>query len=1067
MKVNKLVITVLLSCTLLLSMQSFAEDIELYVNNNIKVDEKPRVLLIFDTSASMNFSTNTGKDCGYNGGWNLCPDNRLNVAQTAMNNLITQNSDVDFGLMRFNGLDGGYVLNAIGSDPEAIKNSINKLKADGGTPLAETLWEAYLYITGRKVFYGAGVDQNSRDTSIEKIVSHIERRCFLLFCRDVEVYDYSTYISPFHDKAAEAKRCDNSVNIIYMTDGDPSVLYDEFGNFQTQNDIEKNTEISAEHKKYFGRSLNNEDIFYNSYLHQLAKVIHGVEANKKANIDGVIVDLYPQTPDIHETGRVYTVGFGSGMSRLGKELLEEAARLGGGDYKHADTADQLSKAFKEIVTKIREVNDTFTSPSVASNNVDQTRSRESIYYAMFYPESGARWRGNLKKLKVSGSEIIDAKSNPALNEDGLIKSSAHTFWLPPNTAADGNSVENGGVNLHLTNLAERTVYTDSPQGGIIEFKSSVLQTALGSLTNLATSFGTDRNSVASTIDWARGVDVDDENKNGSRRDQRTDIFGDPLHSKPVTIDYGNDVRILIGTNAGFLHMFQDKGDDVSETWSFIPSSLYKILTPLRKNQANSKVYGVDGPITVFFDDKNRDGVVGTGDRVWAFFGMRRGGDQYYALDITNPDKPKLMWSIKGGSGVYKELAQTWSAPTVSFIKGRDEPVLIFGAGFDTNKDNVLLSNDSKGRGLYIVNAADGKLIWELTPKTGFKGKHSIAATVSILDSDYDGYIDRLYATDTAGSVWRVDMPSSNPTDSQKPWTYFELAKLGGTLGSGDRRFFYKPVVARTMFSKVTSTTSNNQTSITRQDTPFDAVLIGSGNRPKPTLTGIQDQLYMIRDINTVTRSFQGSDIPAVITPNDLMNVTNDPFASSLDDIDKFTKEEITLSKASGWYYDLPRSGEKSLAAPTIVGGVAYFTSFTPASEDATRNQCSLSGGSGGLYAFHLHYGTKVYEQLRYETSNDVPDTPQLYFGTTQTCDGDDCDLQSQFLLLGPGIKQTKNTGDEFSARNPFVPKEIIGPGITIDDDGKIKLVSDAVPIGFGFKTQQTFIYKREQNDNRK
>ncbi|MFM9625796.1 hypothetical protein ACKI14_49145, partial [Streptomyces turgidiscabies] len=89
--------------------------------------------------------------------------------------------------------------------------------------------------------------------------------------------------------------------------------------------------------------------------------------------------------------------------------------------------------------------------------------------------------------------------------------------------------------------------------------------------------------------------------------------------------------------------------------------------------------------------------------------------------------------------------------------------------------------------------------------------------------------------------------------------HFELAQLGGALSSQDRRFFYKPVVARTMFSKVTNTTENDKTTITRQDTPFDAVLIGSGNRPKPTLTNVQDQLFMIRDINTVTKSFLDDD----------------------------------------------------------------------------------------------------------------------------------------------------------------------------------------------------------------
>lgn len=1028
MKFKNLVISILLGSTPFLSMRSDAEDIELYVNHNVKIDEKPRVLVIFDTSGSMAFSTKTGNSCGYNyttGKYTLCSDSRLGVAKNAISDLVNDNEDIDFGLMRFNGDNGGYVMARLGSSRETVLGEVKKLPADGATPLAETLWEAYLYITGNSVYYGTNT--NARDFTAES---------------------GGVYKSPFKPVTGEPERCDNSVNIILMTDGDPS------------NDSNRNTDINNLHRYYFNNS--NGPVVSSSYLAALAKVIHGTKDVK--------IDLYPNTPKVDDFGRVYAIGFGSGMSNNGKALLDETAILGGGEYLHADTSEQLSEALKNTITRIREVNDTFTSPSVASNNVDQTRSRDSIYYAMFYPDSGARWRGNLKKLKVSGAQIVDSTNNQALNSDGLIDKGARTFWLPSTANADGNSVENGGVNLMLSTTATsgRKLYTDALGGGLITFAKNEISTAYGNDTKAAEAFGVHKNDLQKTIDWARGIDVDNEDRDSSSSDQRADIFGDPLHSKPVTIDYGNDdVRILIGTNAGFLHMFKDAGNTVSESWAFIPSSVYKIIDPIRKNQADTKKYGIDGPITIYFDDANRDGIVNGNDRVWAFFGMRRGGNNYYGLDITNPNAPSLKWTIQGGSGDFKELVQTWSAPTVSYIKGREDPVLIFGAGFDTNKDNVSLSNDSKGRGLYIVNASDGKLVWELTPDTGFKGKHSIAATVSILDSDYDGYIDRLYATDTAGSVWRIDMPSASPTDSESPWTHFELAKLGGTAASQDRRFFYKPVVARTMFSKVTSTTDNNKTSITRQDTPFDAVLIGSGNRPKPTSTVVQDQLYMIRDINTVTKSFVGADIPVAITPSDLMNVNNDPFANALDDIAEFTKAEVTLSKASGWYYDLPGSGEKSLAAATVVGGVAYYTSFTPASEDATINQCSLSGGSGGLYAFHLHYGSKVYNQLRYVTSNDVPDTPQLYFGSTEACDGDECDEQSQFLLLGPGIKKTKETETELSAKNPFVPKEILGPGIAFDKDGKIKLVSDAVPIGFGFKTQQTFIYKREVNDNRK
>jgi type IV pilus assembly protein PilY1 len=61
-----------------------------------------------------------------------------------------------------------------------------------------------------------------------------------------------------------------------------------------------------------------------------------------------------------------------------------------------------------------------------------------------------------------------------------------------------------------------------------------------------------------------------------------------------------------------------------------------------------------------------------------------------------------------------------------------------------------------------------------------------------------------------------------------------------------------------------------------------------------------------------------------------------------------------------------------------------------------------------------------------------------------------------FFLIGPGIK-----GEQ--AENPLKPVEITGPGLKVVD-GTIKLVNDKEPIGFGFKTQQTYIYKREEND---
>ncbi|MGO2479440.1 MAG: pilin biogenesis protein, partial [Pseudoalteromonas sp.] len=374
----KNIFALILGCVIALPV--IAEDIELYVNENIELDEKPRVLLIFDTSGSMAYSSSTGSESCYGS----CIS-RLEAAQSAMSQVVEVNKDsIDFGLMRFNSLDGGYVLNGIGSSSESIKTSISNLPASGGTPLTETLWEAYLYITGKSVHYGEQVSESNRDSSVEN-KTFIRRECQqwgLLSCwKWKNVYSH-TYISPFTDSLAEAKRCDNSVNIIYMTDGDPS----------SGSDNERDYDISVEHNKYFGSYLTNGDRYYNNMLHQLAKVIHGT--------GDTIVDLYPSTPDINETGRLYTIGFGSGMTEKGQNLLKLASTLGGGKNIPATTPEKLTEALNQAVSDIRSENSTFTSPSFASNNVDQTRSGDAIYLAMFFPDKSTRWRGNLKKLKV-------------------------------------------------------------------------------------------------------------------------------------------------------------------------------------------------------------------------------------------------------------------------------------------------------------------------------------------------------------------------------------------------------------------------------------------------------------------------------------------------------------------------------------------------------------------------------------------------------------------------------------------------------------------------------------------
>ena len=136
------------------------------------------------------------------------------------------------------------------------------------------------------------------------------------------------------------------------------------------------------------------------------------------------------------------------------------------------------------------------------------------------------------------------------------------------------------------------------------------------------------------------------------------------------------------------------------------------------------------------------------------------------------------------------------------------------------------------------------------------------------------------------------MPGANPFSSSTPWTIFKLAELGGTTDETDRRFFSEPSIARTFISDTIETTTvdedgNSLTVVTQQERPYEAILIGSGDRSTPAARDTDDKFFMIKDGNIVSRSFVTSPthpqlaIPPAILEGDLYNYTNNPFGQIL------------------------------------------------------------------------------------------------------------------------------------------------------------------------------------------
>ena len=949
----------------------------------------------------------------------LVKSTRLKIAQETMTNLINSVPSVDFGLEVFNrnyGTYGGYTSEGGRIALDIQQNAKTDLKiivndeifAQGGTPLCESLYEAMLYFGGKSVLYGypqvpyynGGFHPGE------------ERQPPI----DQTAQSGGKYISPFvpNDPNVPVKNCEQQVFVIYMTDGAPT------------SDNKVDNLITS-----LPGGVNSPFVFNNgkkSYFASLAKWMNENDLNS----------------DIGEKQNMvmYTIGFGDSFTDINDpdvtdetKLLSLAAQNAKGKYYPASDPSNLLSSLQSIISNISKVSSTFTGASVATNSFDRTETLDSVYYAMFLPDRGPRWQGNIKKLKIVGDKQVDRTSSEAIDSAGNIKTSAKTFWSN-STSADGNKVEEGGVAAMLRQKTNRVIYSDVGNGSSLSVVPKCsnstslgcdIENAFGGVASMAIAMNVDQNDIRATLNWARGIDVDDADGDGDKTDIRFDVFGDPLHSKPLVVNYGGtadsqDVRIIVGTNAGVLHMFQDKSDtQVDENWAFMPKELFKNITVLRSNYASSsKVYGIDGPPTLYKLDVNGDGVInsGDGDKAWVFFGLRRGGSSYYGLDISNPNSPSLMWKIDNTTTGYEELGQSWSKPKVGYSKlnmdsSGAKPVLFFGGGYAISKDaSGIGGNDSVGRAIYMADAATGKLKWSLSPaansakNTNFSGTDSIPAGIGILDGDSDGLVDRLYAADTGGNVWRIDMPGSVPSSSTEPWTVFKLAQLGSESDlAEDRRFFNEPSIVRAIITdtihtvkKVNGTIVSDD--VSQQNRPYDAILIGSGDRSTPLNSDTNNKFFMIKDENIITHSFPtiGTTpiipVPAPVLVGDLYDYTNNPFKDATGTT--LQNLQIAVSLKSGWFFDFQGSGEKSTASAIAIEGVAYFSSFQPAASNS--NSCQIDPVSGFLYAVDLALGTTVYNwtSQKIVTTVGTIDTPQIVVTsdnpnvTPTPCTGDNC-----------------------------------------------------------------------------
>jgi type IV pilus assembly protein PilY1 len=359
-----------------------------------------------------------------------------------------------------------------------------------------------------------------------------------------------------------------------------------------------------------------------------------------------------------------------------------------------------------------------------------------------------------------------------------------------------------------------------------------------------------------------------------------------------------------------------------ELWRFAAPELAASTAPTR----------LMTEIAVLRFDANGDGVIDAagGDRVWLYFGLKRAGAYYYALDVTRR-LPRVLWTADAST--LEGLAEAWSTPTVARVRiagvtqNGEHFVIIVGGGFSRDAS-------ATGNHLFMLDAATGHLLWSAGPDSGSDlaltyMTSGITARVATLDIDGDGLADRLYTADVGGRVWRFDVWNGHARDRLVTGGVF--ANLGAAeplptapTSADARRFFVAPDVALVQ---------------PRGRSPWYNLAIGSGDGDDVRVTSVRNRFYSLRDRDPFAMRSQAEyDSDSPVLDADLADITT---GAASDD-------------APGWKLDLT-SGEAVLAESVTANGVVMFTTHQ-ADAAPEGSLCASDADTNRVYAVRVDTG---------------------------------------------------------------------------------------------------------------
>lgn len=657
--------------------------------------------------------------------------------------------------------------------------------------------------------------------------------------------------------------------------------------------------------------------------------------------------------------------------------LWHAAVNGGGTYFSAknptDLVNQLKEALASIEVKLG------SGSAAATSTLNPVAGDNNAYVASY---TSGYWIGNLEKRSIDIVTGAVSQAATACVEDVVPSSSCVS---PSSVVPDGSGGYNcvtpnvtdplacsgtldgtdckvsisvscaGTLKNKVSSLADtRTIYMNS--GGTLTNFSLATITSAGLANTMQPSFlaanltqwpsltPEQQANVTSArlVAYLRGQTGYDEGAAAPENKlfrKRQAVLGDAVDSKPAfvgkpTFKYTDPgyaafkeaqatraKAVFMGANDGMLHAFD--AETLQELWAYVPSMVIPNMWKLADSAyGNKHSYYVNG------DPIISDVYDGSAWKTILVAGLNGGGRGYYALDITNPTSPILLWEFDASD--EPNLGYTYGTPIIT-KKSDGTWVVLATSGYNNIPDNSAfysdpdvkfkpnnpaLFNSGDGKGyLYMLNALTGSKIAEIPTGIGSTSLPSGLAEISAYadDPEKNNTATYVYGGDLLGNLWRFNL-----ADNSK----MLLATL---QASGAQPITTSPELGTIKNKRV--------------------VFVGTGKYLEVSdLTDTSTQtLYAIKDDNAST---------TISNPRSVL-VQQTIVPDGFNQRKSGTSNAVDFSSGLGWYVDFPDTGERQNVASQLVLGTLLVPTTVP-----TSSACQPAG-YGWLTFLDYETGTRV------------------------------------------------------------------------------------------------------------